>query len=63
MTTRQIAAYDNEADACASVLLMPEEFILRLIRRCYRPEQLATIFQVSPEAMRRRLDRLAEEFV
>lgn len=61
-SAQQIVSKNREADACASELLMPEELLLRMTLRFHRPDHLALAFEVSPEAMRRRLDRLAREF-
>jgi len=62
-TPHEAALHDLEADACASELLMPEELLLPMTLKFSKPERLALIFQVSAEAMHRRLDRLADRFV
>ncbi|MBI2619734.1 MAG: ImmA/IrrE family metallo-endopeptidase, partial [Ignavibacteriales bacterium] len=57
----EIILYDREADECASELLMPEELLAPMARKVSGIEQLSRMFQVSVQAMERRLNRLEEE--
>lgn len=48
------------ADEFAGALLMPEEEITRLERQGYSPTQMATHFDVSVDAVNKRINRLAK---
>ena len=53
-----VALYNSEADLCASELLIPKKLLDELIRKNQDPVELANIFDVSPEAMSRRIEFL-----
>jgi len=55
----RVAAFNREADRCASELLMPEHLLRPLLPDICNPSHLARIFDVSPEAIAVRLEELA----
>jgi len=55
---REIRLYDQEADLCASELLIPEAILVPALQRTGNIRVLASAFLVSPEAMERRLQRM-----
>lgn len=54
-TTRQIEQYNREADLCASELLIPEYLLVKTLSTTSQPDVLARLFDVSEEAMVRKL--------
>lgn len=59
-TAKQITLYNIEADECASELLIPTELLVQRLKSTPHPAELARAFDVSEEAMRRKLAALAE---
>ena len=59
-TLREIALFNREADACASAILMPGFLLLPAIRKRSSTNRLARLFDVSEEAMKRRLATVRE---
>jgi Zn-dependent peptidase ImmA (M78 family) len=57
-TSKEIALYNREADECASELLMPQELLLHWYSRTRNLTELCRIFDVSEEAMSRRMEKL-----
>ncbi len=57
-TSKQIALYNKEADECAAELLIPTELLLRYLASARSPSELAHIFDVSEEAMTRKVASL-----
>lgn len=57
-STKEVALFNAEADLCASELLIPEKLLDEHIRKTQDPVELANIFDVSPEAMSRRIEFL-----
>jgi Zn-dependent peptidase ImmA (M78 family) len=55
---KEIRLYDQEADICASELLIPGTILLPVLERTRNIRVLASTFLVSPEAMERRLQRI-----
>lgn len=55
---REIRLYDQEADLCASELLIPEAILVPALQRTRNVRVLAGAFLVSPEAMERRMQRV-----
>lgn len=53
-----VALYNAEADLSASELLIPKKLLDEHIRKTQDPVELANIFDVSPEAMSRRIEFL-----
>ncbi len=56
---KEIRQYDEEADLCASELLIPERILLPVLERTRNIHVLASAFLVSTVAMERRLERLS----
>jgi Zn-dependent peptidase ImmA (M78 family) len=56
---REIARLNVEADICASELLIPSTLLKPFLGHTESARELARIFSVSEEAMRRRLDAAA----
>lgn len=54
-TGKQIAFYNSEADECAAELLIPEPLLSRSLSRTRNISILAGIFDVSEEAMARKI--------
>jgi Zn-dependent peptidase ImmA (M78 family) len=52
---REIALYNAEADECAAELLMPTDLLRGWLQHTRNPSELARIFDVSEEAMIRKL--------
>ena len=57
-TRQEIIQFNMEADLCASALLMPDEDMMLALKEERRPEMLAHLFDVSEEAMTRKLKSL-----
>lgn len=57
-TNREISLYNAEADECAAELLMPEEMVMQWYSLTKNVRELARIFDVSPEAMTRKIAEL-----
>lgn len=57
-TVKEIAHYNIEADECASALLMPEDGLKYWCSKTRNVSELARIFDVSKEAMVRRIQQL-----
>jgi Zn-dependent peptidase ImmA (M78 family) len=53
--SKQIAAYNAEADLCASELLIPHSILTEWLARTRNVKALASVFDVSEEAMKVRL--------
>jgi Zn-dependent peptidase ImmA (M78 family) len=60
-SAREIALYNAEADECAAELLMPGTLLTEWIGRTLSVRELARIFDVSDEAMERRMNRVKRE--
>ncbi len=54
-TSREIAIFNLEADVCASELLMPRALVLQLVNPSTEYSALARTFDVSEEALERKL--------
>ncbi|MFN0156724.1 MAG: ImmA/IrrE family metallo-endopeptidase [Bacteroidota bacterium] len=57
-TLHEIILYNLEADACAADLLMPRDLVKQWSTKLSRADKLARVFDVSEEAMQRRLKEL-----
>ncbi len=57
-SAKEVALYNAEADMCASELLIPKQLLDEHIRKTRDPVQIANIFDVSREAMSRRIEFL-----
>jgi len=57
-TRREIILFNREADFCASALLMPDAEVLKIQKEGKTLEVMARLFDVSEEAMQRKLDYL-----
>jgi Zn-dependent peptidase ImmA (M78 family) len=55
----KIALYNAEADECAAELLMPTNLLRGWLRQTRNPSELARIFDVSEEAMVRKLSTVS----
>ena len=55
-SAKEVALFNAEADLCASELLIPKQLIDEHIRKTQNPVELAKMFDVSPEAMSRRIE-------
>lgn len=57
-TSKEIALYNVEADECAAELLIPKEFLLHQYALTQNVAELARTFDVSEEAMSRKITQL-----
>jgi Zn-dependent peptidase ImmA (M78 family) len=57
-TRGEIFQFNMEADFCASALLMPDVKVVKVLEEGKTPEVLAHLFDVSEDAMKRKLDYL-----
>jgi len=57
-SAKEVALFNAEADLCASELLIPKQLLDEHLRKTQDPVDLANIFDVSPEAMSRRIEFL-----
>lgn len=57
-SAKEVALFNAEADLCASELLIPKQLLDEHIRKTQDPVELANIFDVSPEALSRRVEFL-----
>lgn len=57
-TSKEIALYNIEADECAAELLIPQDLLARSLSKIRNIITLARIFDVSEEAMTRRLRQM-----
>jgi Zn-dependent peptidase ImmA (M78 family) len=60
-TGKQIALYNSEADECAAELLMPQRLLARSLAQTHNVSVLAGIFDVSEEAMMRKIMNMSNE--
>ncbi|MBM4161834.1 MAG: ImmA/IrrE family metallo-endopeptidase [Ignavibacteria bacterium] len=54
-SVREIEVYNAEADECAAEILMPTRLIKRWLEQTQNPFELARVFDVSEQAMTRKL--------
>jgi Zn-dependent peptidase ImmA (M78 family) len=57
-TREEVALFNAEADLCAAALLIPEHFLRSRLEATVDIPRLAEVFDVSKEAMERRIRRL-----
>ena len=57
-SAKEVALFNAEADLCASELLIPKKLLDEHVRRTQDPVELARTFDVSLEAMSRRIEFL-----
>ena len=57
-TRKEIVLYNAEADECAAEILMPEDLLMRWLGVTRSIGELARVFDVSKEAMARKLARM-----
>lgn len=56
-----ISKRESEADWFAYQLLMPDQMVRKFLHQNYSTEQMANVFQVSPQRINARLNQMAKE--